>query len=301
MEEMMFESANKTVKTTSGLMAFKDCPNHCIDGWLFNPYTGSKTMCEFCEDKRKKMVLDRGTDKASNKSIAELLNLQESLLGIQYDFTTILPDQYIKDLTSESVVKMKTFLQTLMDKAVVGEIPDYSIMLNLGSKSFDMNFIYPYMMRCYLAGCSIAPLVTPIDICKLRGFAEKFGIQDDEKGLNYYTLVDKSVCVISIDAGTKYDGVNAVKGLMQLRAAKGNSTLITTNAWGKDILNLCTDSELKCKNLAYLVSVDYTEKAADLERKRKEQLGNVVTTKGQEMTNSAMLGMFKETKQVGVN
>ena len=139
------------------------------------------------------------------------------------------------------------------------------MMFNLGKKAFENNFIYAYLIRGYLSGRVTSPLVSSWDLCRLRNLEER-SIVDKDSNDTFSSYINSDVCVVVIDAGATYLGINAVKGLMQLRANRGKSTIIFTNAWGTQIYDLCSEGDEVCKNLAKLYTIEYTDEYIARER-----------------------------------
>lgn len=285
MEELLFEQEDKFVEMDG--LSFKDCPNHCKDGYYVDPYKHKKILCPYCSDKRKEAIQYGLQDKKTNKSIEEILNLPSSFSGINFSVDTVIPNFMLKNLEEDSVVQVKEKLRSLMNDISVGVVPDYSIMFNLGDKAVENNFVCPYLLRAYNSGKSVVPMINLIELCSLRNDMEN-GIKPINGELSYMDLLNREVCVIVIDTGATRYSINAVKGLMQLRANRDLSTIIFTNAWGYYIFELCSEDDYKSKNLATLYSVKYNEKYKDTQNERQKQLG---TSK----TNNTMIGMDSES------
>lgn len=256
----------KSVKLDDLSVSFKDCPNKCVNGYYINPYKRKKVKCEYCADKRLSLVHNKVAIDGEKNNLAELLNLPKSFTGYgAYNIDSIIPAFASKDMIKESVDVVSDKLKELLDQVTAGRYPSYSIMFNLGKKAFENNFIYSYLVRSYLSGLTTCPYLTDFDICVSRNEAENsYG---DSKFKDY---LEYDVCVIVISSGATYNSLNVVKGFMQLRANKDKSTLIFTNSWGSKLLDLCTEDDVKCKNLAYLYSIEYSKKFEDNERKREE-------------------------------
>lgn len=275
-ETPIFQSTEVKVNLDKKLVSMKDCPNKCIDGWIFNPYGHPKKyLCPYCEEKRRDMI-HGGISADDKKPLSELLQIPDSFMNIHYDEEAIFPKFALKNLVPETVTGIKKELKQIIDDASIGEYPKYSILFNLGKKVNELLFIYPYLVRLYMAGVSVTPLITPIDICRLRGYAEQYGVQSENLSLTFYDLLDRDVCIISIDAGTMKNGFDAVKGLMQLRAKNGKPTIIFTNAWGRYVNDMCTEDGVKMLNLAVMYSVEYKDDERSKEVKN-EQVQNTNT------------------------
>ncbi len=163
-----------------------------------------------------------------------------------------------------------------MTKISVGELPDHSYLFNLGIKACENNFIYPYIMRAYIEGIKVAPFVTSYDISYLRR-NEEIGYET-EYSFTYNDLINKELCVISIDAGAQNSAILAVKGLMYLRANKGYPTIIFTNVWNRSVMAMQCEDDMKLYHLAELFSIQYTQ--SFLSRESKYTDNNSDTSKG---------------------
>lgn len=283
MEGLIFEDTSELVEMVG--VSFKDCPNKCRDGYFIDPYKHKRIPCSYCSSKREQVVKKGLQDKDTHKSITELLNLPNSFSGINFDADTVIPNFMLKKLEEGSVLEVKEKLRSLIQDISVGVLPITSLMFNLGSKASENNFICPYLLRAYNSGKSVVPMLSLPELCELRNNME-LGIKTDE--LSYADLVSREVCIIVIDTGATKGSINAVKGLMQLRANKELSTIIFTNAWGYSVLELCSEDDYESKNLATLYSVKYNEKYQEEQRERKEKLGT-------SSAGNTLVGMDSET------
>ena len=243
-------------------VSFPNCPYKCTNGVLYNPYTGVKTPCPYCEEKRKENIQNLNEEKDS-KSIYEVLRITQQFTGSDYNFSRVIPDYAVKYITEESLMNVEKFLNDFMLSIGIGEYPDYSIMFNLGKKANAENIIVPYMLKAYENGLKVAPLLDTVSLCKMRHDLEEYGFNfsfSSDWGSSFNDYVNADICIVQIDTGVTQNGIDNVKGLMQLRATKNKSTFIFTNAWGSRIMDLCTEDDIKVKNLAFLVSVEYAKK-----------------------------------------
>ena len=80
--ENLLSIKSNTFETKEGsLVSFKDCPNHCIDGYIINPYSHKKVICDYCMNKRRLSVRDGLKSVTDKKSISEILSYQTHLVG----------------------------------------------------------------------------------------------------------------------------------------------------------------------------------------------------------------------------
>lgn len=254
----ILDSNEMTENPSDNLMSFKDCPNGCIDGKIFDPYTHKSKICPYCAEKRRKFARGDVTDKSTGKALNELLNLPMSYTGNEFNEDLVIPEFAKKELTDESMDNVLAKLRELVTNMSIGKLPDESLIFNLGKKSNEVNFIYPYLVKGYIAGRSVLPLVNAIDICYARTGIES-NYTSSDLGYTYKDLLDRDVCVIVIDAGATSTSFNAVKGVMQLRAQRLKPTIIFTNSWSYLSKDLCTERGYSCYNLATLYSVEYKE------------------------------------------
>ena len=255
MEEQILQSQVVKIEPRKSMVAFKDCPNQCIDGFIVDPYKHKKVQCEYCEKKRKELVFQRGT--TENTDISKLLNIDKSFIGITFDVDSVIPDYAKKVITPASLTRVNEAMEDLLAKASVGELPEYSILFNFGAKCNEMNFLYPLLTRYYLAGVSLTPLLSCIDIALLRNSVDnQFMGYEDPTELTYMDLMKRDLCVINIDAGATKANIGAVKGLMQLRARQRKPTIIVTNVWGYDVKALYGDTDEYSYHIAKLYTIE---------------------------------------------
>ena len=256
------------------LISFADCPNKCISGFIINPYKHTKTLCPYCEEKRKQLISSVNL-KENNKDTLDLLgllNLKVSLntsvdklhlRGIEFNIKDIISDGSKANITDISYELVKQQATDLMNKAALGEKPDYSILFNFGMHASLMNFIYPLIIRYYLAGISITPFLTVVDVCILRNLSE-LNSEDTHLGITYNDLLNRDISIIYIDAGTTEVGFNSIKGLLSLRAMNNKSTIFVTSNYNKLQVQLEKPSYMEdCKYLATPYFIVYKDNSTD--------------------------------------
>ena len=277
MEEPILISPNKRSEefTSSNMMSFKDCPNRCIDGYVVDPYTHKRSICPYCEEKRKSFVKNSLTDKKNNKTIEEALNLplMSSMSGFNFNSSIIIPEFAVKYLKQDSVDNILKIMQCLVDDVTNGIIPDHSILFNLGARSCPNNFIYPYLINAYIAGLSVVPFLNIVDIQNIRkGYTWK---EIGEKGkettvfydCTFNDIIRRDVFVVKIDAGADKDSVNTVKGVMQLRADNGKPTIIFTEIYNQNLNFLKSEDHMKFYHLATYYTIEQNDKGKKEEGK----------------------------------
>lgn len=250
------------------------CPNNCVNGYYINPYTHKKEVCQYCLEKRRK--------EANTAEITEKLNLPPSLCGGNFTPDAIISDTAKKHMDLQSVKDVLDVCKKLIQDVSIGELPTESIMFNFGSKCKDNNFIAPFMRRAYSGGLTLTRVLTSLDIIKSRR-AYSTGIEDDSVE-DYEDILSKQVCMIIIDAGTSYDEILAIKGVMQLRGLRNLPTIMVTHAWNKGVSQLYNEDIDKMYSLATLYSIKYLK-------------GNEMTT---DVPSRLSLDDFKEHKNLNV-
>lgn len=289
----ILDSNTRVENLNSNLISFKDCPNKCVDGKIVDPYQHKKIPCPYCAEKREKFAKCDVTDRLSGKTLSEILDLPVSYTGSEFNEDLVIPEFARKNMIPESVDCVLKKLRELITDITIGTIPDHSVMFNLGKKSNEVNFIYPYLIKGYIAGKTLVPLVNAIDICRLRMIYEgSLSSADSDKTYTYKDLLTKDLCVIVIDAGATLTSINAVKGVLQLRAQKNKPTLIFTNSWIKGVKDICCDFDYKSYNLATLFSIEYKNNGKELD----EIVSNeTVINQTQPTTQSRGFGMSSDS------
>ena len=259
MEEKIFNSEDdKKVVIEKGLLSFPDCPNKCTDGYYFEPYKHKRIKCSYCENKRKEVIKNNinVVDYKTNRTIEHMLNLPEYLNGINFDVESIITEkdkEIIKKETLESVYEQ---INEIMTKASIGDVPEYSIMINLGFKPLFNNLVYPLMMRYYLNGVDIAPYLNVYMIEQMRyGNQEMKNKMEEDYKTTFNELIHKDMCIVHLDTGARKESIDSVKGLMEIRAMRQKPTLILTEVKNSNLYSLITDE--KIYNLAHFISIEY--------------------------------------------
>ena len=154
---------------------------------------------------------------------------------------------------------VKKQADSLMSKAALGELPTYSMLFNFGATCNIMNFVYPLMIRYYLAGKTVTPFLTGLDLCKLRYLSESSS-KETHLGITYTDLLDRDICVLYLDSGCTEIAFYAAKGLLSLRALKQKTTILITNNYNVLLSQLETPPYMEnCKHLATPYFVKYID------------------------------------------
>lgn len=290
MSDTIFSQNIETLDETEATLSFRDCPNKCVEGKIFNPYTGRSRLCPYCEDKRKNLIRGNKLLKDGSK-ITDILNLNLSVTGNSYNFDLVLPEFARDLLVKPSVDILSSEMDNLINKSNLGDLPTESKLFNLGSKVFWEYFINPLLLNYYREGRSVAPLSFPTDIIDKRNRFE-MGIDSSD----YNVLVDSDICVVLIDAGVSATGLSAVKGLMQIRGYKSKSTIILTNHWSKNLEFIYHTENLSSYSLARLYSVEYTKRLSDSSINALNSITNSHIGNSQEISNKQFDTIFKTVK-----
>lgn len=256
----IFPNEETKVEAVSGnLLSFKDCPHGCRDGYYIDPYRtkNKRVLCPYCAEKRKMLAKQSIELKGDTSNLVSALNLPETYTGMgEFSFDTVLPEFTRPYIKPESLSAAEQKITSLVEELSAGVLPEYSILINLGDKAYVSNLLYALVIRTYLSGCTVAPLLSSYDICMAR--------VDDYKGESgkpkYAELLKYDLCVVFLDAGSGYNDIGAVKGLMQNRALKDKVTIIVTHFWGSSVYTLIGDESFPSKSLATLISVEYIER-----------------------------------------
>ena len=238
------------------LLSFPDCPYGCVDGKIFN--TGLKALedCPYCKEKRESLVKENNdSDKSSyDIDLYKELNIPEYYRGIDYSLESAIPN--VNKLSEESVDNIDSFLVEIYNRLNLKQVLSYSVLINLGASGNIFAFIYPYMLKAYKNGMTVAPLISNIDIAD--------SIVKLERGFdnNYLDWLKCDISIVTIQGGVTHTGVATVRGYMQERAKRGKSTIIFTNAKIDMYMMglLCSENNESCLHLARYISVEYISK-----------------------------------------
>lgn len=265
-QEPIFKEEEKSViEASASMMSFKDCPNKCVDGYYIDPYKHKKIKCQYCADKRKKIVQGKLQASGDNgvEDIRQLLNLPRSFVGLgNYDINTVIPVASQKLLEQDSITLVDNELKSLISSASLGEVSEESLFFNLGSSSILPNFINTYLTRAYMSGLTVCPLISERDVMLAR-LSENPSVELNKNikiNVDFSTMLEKEVCVVFISTGASREGIESVLGLIQLRAQYDRSTIVFTKHWGYTIKIfswLFETTDIKDKSIPRNISVKY--------------------------------------------
>ena len=224
---MLFETVETKVEATDrNLLTFKDCPNHCKNGKIFDFATHTETECEYCADKRRRMVQEGLTDEEYG-SVNKILKLPKTFRG----YTLKADDLFnnfadgLLEYTDQSVADAKEEINKLLTNISAGIQPNYSLALQLPHLFNEYDFIATLLIRSYIAGFVTAPMITSIDLVNLRREYEN-GKTERADGLTYNYFINADTVVVYLDNGVTSQGLNAVFGFTNLRSTKYKPTII---------------------------------------------------------------------------
>lgn len=203
-------------------LSFRDCPNKCIRGKLFNPYTQKETECEYCASKRKRLIK---TPKINN--LKEELQLPEtSLGGDTYD-----PDAIFLNLHSDTLneANKQAFIEELVvveKQLSQGSILQHSYLFCFSTTGVFLNdYINTLMLGAYNAGIRISPYLSLIDIVRMKNDYAR------NKSEAYKNLMEVDLLVVYVEDCETSSSLNILSGLMQQRAFRNKPTLLFATTW----------------------------------------------------------------------
>ncbi len=209
--------------STKEVVSFKDCPNHCVSGYLFDPYSHKKTLCPYCDELRRKQI-QGAVDVEDNKDIYTKLNIRKSYTGSFLSLDNVIPKESQGYLVETSLKAVWTELEGLGVKLTAAELPEHSLLFNLGFQAYCENAIYPLLLKAYRSGLSTLPLLTGYMINKAK---KEFTMDKTPTTLcTYDEIVTYDVCIIHMESGCDY---TEIKGVMQQRALIGKPTILFNN------------------------------------------------------------------------
>ena len=242
-------------------MSNTDCPYNCNNGKVFNVAIKQFVTCPHCGEIRAKEVSEDKVFDLVDVSLSDKLHLRKPVTGLNFSMSCVIPEYARRELDLSSVDEVEKILQNLTNSAVLGEIPHESYLINLGSKANIDAFVYQYVMKSYKAGVSVAPFVTAFDILRIRAEDERTEFvaeeSEDDGRIHLVDLIKPELCIVLIDTGATQREVDAVRGLMQLRARDNLPTIVFTLYWQRRLSHMCHDSDEALYRLAKLVTVKY--------------------------------------------
>ena len=203
-----------------------DMPN-CIGGFIFDPYTKTKTPCPKCAERKEGELADG--------EVQRKLKLPEGMTNNKaFDERKVFSEEDLKTMTQESLDYVCSSMKSLITDIVAGNKPTYSTMFYFGRAAFTQNFINPLLVKAYLTNLTVTPVIDVATLCKLRQLYETPNKMDSNlkqqlEGTEvngYEDFLSSDVCVIYAEAGLTLNSKGILRGLVQLRARRNLATII---------------------------------------------------------------------------
>lgn len=238
-----------------------DCPYDCDNGYLFNPVTKEKQPCPHCKDALRQMVSGK-RELSTGKSIAETLKIPSSYVNREFNFAEVILDS--DSMTVESVMSMERLLSGMFSELALGNIPDSSYVLNLGSKCDFLMLSFKLLTSAMKGGLRVSPLMCvpyliEMQLSGSQGYFTEKQKMKEKYGVTYEELRDLDLVVVALDSNTTDIGLSKVKGLMQYRAMVDKPTIVICNSiYNIGVLTLPQDSPRDTSFfLGKFVSIEY--------------------------------------------
>lgn len=240
----------------------KSCPYNCVKGVLFNPRTHQKTPCPHCAKLRQETLFNSGMEIApSTEDIETKLSLKKRLCGkVEYSFDSIFRTG-VSYMDSKSLSDVREFTDKLMGDISLGEVPKYSMLFNFGPKVYEENFVNPLLLKGYMAGIKVAPLLSAYKVAELRRHVESVEYYNEEESKEYLSYLEADLCVIILDEGISKNGVDIVKGFVATRGRESRPTILLTHSNMREILyDFATTEDYFDYTYPKLVSIAFKKK-----------------------------------------
>ena len=237
------------------------CPYNCVNGVIFHPRRHVETQCPHCAEMRKSKVYSISASQVDDESIEKKLGIQERVCGkADYSFEALFREG-IDKFEPASVTAVKEELDRLVSNLSLNELPSYSMMFNLGSRVFEENFVNPLLVRGYLAGLNVAPLLTVHKIAELRYKSESQDYSISDARDAYSALLEADLCVVALDEGITRSGIDLVKGFVYARGREHKPSVLLTHSSVKELfMNFATEDTDFDYCVPKLVQVRYKKK-----------------------------------------
>ena len=212
----------------------------CVNGFIFDPYTRTRTACPECAKRREQEVVD-GT-------VVKKLALPKGFTNTVFDKDLVISKQDKERATPSSYEFVTQAMQDLIDTVIRGEKPQNSVLFYFGRAAHAQNFINPLLVKGYLAGLVTTPAIDAATLSKLRLHYEDGDKHEnmrilseytESEAVNYQDYMESDLCLVYMDAGATYIGINSAKGLCQLRAKRGLATILVTDGWTNSYYDMC--------------------------------------------------------------
>lgn len=254
------------------------CPYGCVNGVIFHPRKHRSSACPHCSQVRKDIVYNNSGFK-SEETIEKKLGIQERLVGkSEYSFDSIFRINMDR-FESASVSYVKGELDKLISDLSLGDLPKYSILFNLGDRVYEENFVNPILIRAYLAGINVTPLLSVYEISTLRRAVESQDYVNADDCNKYSEYLNADLSVVTLDEGITKSGVDLVKGFVFARGRLRKPTVILTHSSLSDILCRWGLEEGYDYSVPRCIQVKYKKKVSSVESNDGNTDSEVSTTK----------------------
>lgn len=255
------------------------CPYGCVNGIVFHPRRHVNIPCPHCSKVRKDVVYNNDNF-SSEETIESRLGLQERVVGkSEYSFESIFRVSLDK-FEQSSLTHVKDELDRLISDLSLGDLPKYSMLFNLGDKIYEENFVNPLLIRAYLAGISVTPLLSVYDIASLRRAVESLDYGNVEESNLYKDYLYSDLSLVTIDEGITKSGLDLIKGFVFARGRLRKPTVILTHSSMSEILYVWGMSEEGYDySVPRLIQVKYKKKRDESSESLLSDTDSVSTTK----------------------
>ena len=202
------------------LQSFEDCPNHCVNGEYVDRVLRKKIRCQYCANKRAELV-KQGiaiSDEGTLSTLSSLLGVKSEYMKAIFSYDAVVPDGERLYIESDSIDTQKKVSEELYSDIVTGFKPKKSLCFGLGNKGRVDRFAYPMLAKAYQSGLSISRFISCDEYNRLK-------IELNEELDDFYS---SDIVIMLISDGASKADIAAAKGLMQIRASKGNPTIFLT-------------------------------------------------------------------------
>lgn len=197
----------------------EQCPYQCSpDGTYLDKRSKSFLQCPVHKQKRVKEARTGFT--ASGESLAKILGFNTEGLSDEVNTSLIIPKGELGFIESDSVKNVGDAMQDILNDLVLGEKPKKSYCFGLGVKGSLEQVAYPLLMAAYKTAQTVGRFITASEYRRMT-------VQDDLIE-DTYELMSCEFLVVMVNEGCTKGDLSAIKGLMQIRASRGNPTIFVT-------------------------------------------------------------------------
>lgn len=200
---------------------FEDCPYHCDNGRVFNPFTREYEPCPACADKKQALIkgIDPETKLRTGQDLKDLLGFTSRNLDEHVTISALIPPDEQKYIEEESITKIEEAIKTILKYVdTYSRLPN-SYCFGLGIKGDIEKFAFLLLARAYRAGYSISRFLSISEIHRWNSMDKTQELED---------LVNKDLALILLPDGFRAAERDTAKGIMQQRGIKGHATIFLT-------------------------------------------------------------------------